>query len=88
MAKFNIEFDTMTKMLSVTKDGELIENVTDVTAFKSYEENGEYCIRLSQKSEDESSDITTYIMTSANDKTRVEKFDSSLEEAIARHYGV
>ena len=93
MAKFNIEFDTVSKSLVVKRDGNMVENVNSVEVYKSYpynESGGEdeeerFSIRVTQKMEEK--DMVTYIHVTANE-TKEEKFNSTLEEAIAKHYGV
>ena len=93
MAKFNIEFDTESKSLVVKRDGSMVENVNAIEVYKSYPYNeyggeGEeerFSIRVIQKIEEK--DMITYIHVSAKE-TREEKFNSTLEEAIAKHYGV
>lgn len=93
MAKFNVEFDTETKSLVVMRDGSQVDNVESVEMYKSYpynERGGEneeerFSIRVTQKMEEK--DMITYIHVMANE-TMEQKFNSTLEEAIAKHYGV
>ena len=41
MAKINVDFDTKTKDLSVTMDGQRLSNVTRVSLYRGHDENDE-----------------------------------------------
>jgi hypothetical protein len=60
MAKFVIEFDSVEKTVSVTKDGEPVDNVKRVYIGEDWETKGKFGIDITTKAEDDENKITTY----------------------------
>lgn len=65
MAKINVEFDTKTKEMSVTMDGQAISNVEYVSLSRAYDYNSgkskddEYGVNIVTSEKDESEDFRT-----------------------------
>jgi len=64
MAKVNASFDTIEKTLEVTVDGKKLDNCMSISMGIGYE--GEAEMNIMCKSEDESSDMTTYTHIAAS----------------------
>lgn len=43
MSKLNITYDTESKMLDVTVDGKNLENISNISVYKEYNEKEYYC---------------------------------------------
>ena len=98
MAKIVVEFDTESKMMVVKKDGQVLDNVTEVSGFKMWmpEKEDEMEMEDEDEGEDEpkftlriirverEKDMVTYTTISANEY--IKKEVTSLEDAIAAHF--
>lgn len=86
MAKIVVEFDTATKMMSVTKDGQTLDNVHDVSGFKMWSEKEDdepkFSMRVTRVEKEE--DMVTYTTISANEKFKREV--TAVEDAIAAYF--
>ena len=86
MAKLVVEFDTETKMLTVKKDGAEVNNVTDVSGFKMWkeeeDEEDKFTMRVTTK--EESDDMVTYTILSANEA--VHEKVTAIEDAFLNHF--
>ena len=91
MSKISMEFDTVTKKLTVMMDDKVIENVTDVSCYKMWSheaEEGEeqkFSLRVAQMSEDKEANTVTYTHICASEINR-QTFGSEFEEAVALRY--
>lgn len=98
MAKIVIEFDTESKLMIVKKDGQILDNVHEVSGFKMWmpekedememedEDEGEdepkFTLRVTRIEQEK--DMVTYTTISANEY--IKKEVTSLEDAIAAHF--
>ena len=93
MAKIVVEFDTESKMMTVTKDGQVLDNVHEVSGFKAWmpekeeeeedeDEGPKFTLRVIRVEEEK--DMVTYTTISANEY--IKKEVTSLEDAIAAHF--
>lgn len=90
MAKFNVEFDSITKSLVVMRDGEVLDSVDNVELFRAYTDEGQpekFYLRLVRTKKDKEHDIyQTLTVTASEFKKNV--YESTIEEAMAERYGV
>lgn len=97
MAKIVVEFDTESKMMVVKKDGQVLDNVAEVSGFKMWmpekemedgemedEDEGEPKFSLRVTRIEQGEDMVTYTTISANE--HIKKEVTSLEDAIASHF--
>lgn len=100
MAKIVVEFDTESKMMVVKKDGQVLDNVAEVSGFKMWMPEKEDEDEMEMEDEDEGEDepkftlritrveqekdMVTYTTISANEY--IKKEVTSLEDAIAAHF--
>jgi hypothetical protein len=99
MAKIVVEFDTESKMMVVKKDGQVLDNVAEVSGFKMWmpekemedgememedEDEGEPKFSLRVTRIEQGEDMVTYTTISANEY--IKKEVTSLEDAIASHF--
>lgn len=99
MAKIVVEFDTESKMMVVKKDGQVLDNVHEVTGFKMWmpekemedgememedEDEGEPKFSLRVTRIEKGEDMVTYTTISASE--HIKKEVTSLEDAIASHF--
>lgn len=98
MAKIVVEFDTESKMMVVKRDGQVLDNVAEVSGFKMWmpekedememedEDEGEdepkFTLRITRVEQEK--DMVTYTTISANEY--IKKEVTSLEDAIAAHF--
>lgn len=89
MAKIVIEFDTEEKSLMVKKDGVVLNNVAEVSAFKMWSEHEkeegeepEFAIRVTTVEKGE--DMVTYTTISASEVEN--KVTTALQDAINTHF--
>ena len=80
MSKVNIEFDTIDKTMKITMDGKVMKNVSDVSSYKSYMEDGKYYLRIMQEEHDDDAAITTVTTTMACDDGKELKKDINTVE--------
>lgn len=66
MAQINISFDTVTKVLSVTKNGAALSNVEEVQIFKSFMDEDKAFIDITQVETDENEGTRTVTRLSAD----------------------
>lgn len=66
MAKVNVEFDTVEKTISVSINGQSIDDASEVVFHKDYED--EWCCSVLTMSHDEENDLRSYTRLSANEK--------------------
>lgn len=83
MSKINIEFDTVEKTLSVTKDGAVLTDICYATVYKSYEGDGKFCLSVESEQKDEEQKTATRTVIYASEKTQ-----SEFAAAVAARYGL
>jgi len=83
MSKINIEFDTVTKEMIVTKDGDSLSDVCYVSIHRSYEEEGKFSICVESEQKNEEQKMATRTTIYASDNTQ-----SEFAAAVAARYGV
>lgn len=81
MAKINIEFDTVSKEMSVMKDGVAISDICYVSAHKSYDEPGKFSVSIESETVDKEQKMTVRTVVYASEQ-------SEFAAAIAARYGV
>jgi len=84
MSKINIEFDTVSKTATVSKDGAAMDNVCYVSIYKMYSEEGEgpkFSISVESEERDASEKTSTRTVVYASER-------SEFEAAVAARYGV
>lgn len=93
MAKFSIEFDSENKSLVVRRDGQILEDVVDVTAFKAYMDEDmeevtgpKFHLRIVSRKESEDEVYENLIIEASDMQKTV--FNSEIDEAMACHFGV
>lgn len=72
MAKINIEFDTVAKTATFTKDGKVIPDVESCAVYKDYD--GKFFISVHSSSYDEDNDMRTGTYLSASEQEKVIEF--------------
>lgn len=77
MAKITLSFDTKTKLLSVTKDGQTLENVISAHFYNYYDEDKFYAQITMQKIEE---DMTNTHMINAEEMKDKDKKKKKKEE--------
>lgn len=84
MAKFNIEFDTVEKLLSVTMDGTTIPNVVSISCYSDGEDESDWpdAMEVVTRTEDEDNKLVTYQRLIAN-KNSVETVEETANLAKA-----
>lgn len=70
MAKFSLEFDTVTKQATATMDGVAVDNLGDLCLFRSGGRGtkAEYHLEMVQRTHDEANDTVTYTRTMAHEQ--------------------
>jgi hypothetical protein len=84
MSKINIEFDTVSKMATVSKDGVTMDNVCYVSIYKTYSEEGEgpkFTISVESEERDASEKTSTRTVVYASEVAQ-----SEFAAAVAARY--
>lgn len=68
MAKITVSYDTVSKAMTLDKDGSEMKNCVGVSLGRRWDDEEKHYCDIMQAEVDKDNDIVTYIRTSANEK--------------------
>ncbi len=83
MAKVNIEFDTISKEISVSVGGKAVAGVCGINFYSSYDDKDEFRCQIMTQAEDEENDMKSYTSLVASEAAAAKDLPASEHEGFS-----